>query len=513
MNDETKNNGPDESGVSGASKDAKSQATTTSSNGADGNEKKALARVPVAKVPAEQAKQAADSDSKEDAAKPVTPILPTRQEKPKAAAADDLVETSMEMPRRVGLAIFLLVFVVFGGWAAIAPLDGAAHAPGQVTVKTYKKSVQHLEGGIVGSILVQNGDVVREGDALLEIDSTQPLAQLEITSAQFTALRAREARLIAERDNLRSIRFPNDLTGSRAVEEMASQTSIFEARKASREGSIEVLEQRIGQLQSKLVGLAALKDSKDALAISFAEELDDTRALLDEGFSDKSRLRSVERNLAIYQGEAADLSATISSTEVQVGETRMQILQLNREFQNEVVSELGEAQTSLKDLQERIIALNDIVSRTIVRAPVAGVVNGLQVHTEGGVIGPGTVIAEIVPLTEELILEARVSPMDIDRVFEGQEATIRFSSFGNRTPTIFGNVLSLSADAFVDQTTGMSFYLARVEVTPEGMADLGDLELLPGMPAEVFIATGSRTLLQYLFKPFSNVLARSFIED
>jgi epimerase transport system membrane fusion protein len=419
----------------------------------------------------------------------------------------------MDMPRRVGLGIFFLVFVVFGGWAALAPLDGAAHAPGQVTVKTYKKTVQHLEGGIVGTILAQNGDVVEQGQPLLEMDNTQPVAQLEIATSQLIALQAREARLLAERDNLNDIVFPASLNNRAAAEEKASQESIFAARKAARDGSIEVLEQRIGQLESKLVGLAALKDSKQTLAESFADELSDTRALLDEGFSDKARLRSVERNLATYQGEAADLSATIASTEVQIGETRMQILQLNREFQNEVVNELGEVQTRLKDAEERTTALQDIVSRTTVRAPVAGVVNGMQVHTEGGVIGPGTPIAEIVPLTEELILESRVSPLDIDRVFEGQEATIRFSSFGNRTPTIFGTVLNLSADAMVDDTTGMSYYLARVEVTPEGMNDLGELELLPGMPAEVFIATGSRTLLQYLFKPFSNAMARSFIED
>ncbi len=477
--------------------------------------KQALARVPVAKLPADQVNKpsAVDDAATAKAESAAKPILPTRQAKPQAAGADDLVETSMEMPRRVGLTVFILVFVVFGGWAAIAPLDGAAYAPGQVTVKTYKKAVQHLEGGLVGSILAQNGDVVKAGEALLEMDDTQPLAQLEIANSQLVALQAREARLLAERDELTSVAFPASLSGANATEEVASQTSIFGARKASREGSIEVLQQRIGQLESKLVGLAALKDSKIALAASFADELEDTRSLLDEGFSDKARLRSVERNLASYQGEAADLSATIASTEVQIGETRLQILQLNREFQNEVVSELGEVQTRLKDSQERSTALQDIVSRTTVRAPVAGVINGMQVHTEGGVIGPGTIIAEIVPLTEELILEVQVSPLDIDRVYDGQEAMIRFSSFGNRTPTIFGSLLSLSADAIQDPNTGMTYYLARIEVSPEGMADLGDLELLPGMPAEVFIATGSRTLMQYLFKPFSNAMARSFIED
>ena len=473
-----------------------------------------LARVPVAKIPADKAitPSAAEDAARVMAEAAAKPILPKREEK-RATSAEDLVETSMEIPRRVGLGIFILVFIIFGGWAALAPIDGAARAPGQVTVKTYKKAVQHLEGGIVKSILVKNGDIVSKDQPLLEMDNTQPLTQLEIANSQLFALQAREARLIAERDRLSSVRFPENLNGANAREEVVSQTSIFEARKAALEGSIEVLEQRVEQLESKLIGLAALKQSKETLANSFANELADTRSLLEEGFSDKSRLRSVERSLATYQGEAADLSATISSTQVQIGETKIQILQLNREFQNQVVNELGDTQTRLKDVQERITALTDIVNRTIVRAPVSGVVNGMQVHTEGGVVGAGTTIGEIVPLTEELILEAQVSPMDIDRVFEGQIAKIRFSSFGSKTPMIEGKLLNLSADAMVDQNTGASYYLARVEVTGEGMANLDGLELLPGMPAEVLISTGSRTLLQYLFKPFSNALARSFIED
>jgi epimerase transport system membrane fusion protein len=164
-------------------------------------------------------------------------------------------------------------------------------------------------------------------------------------------------------------------------------------------------------------------------------------------------------------------------------------------------------------VNERVTALEDVVSRTVVRAPADGVVNGMQFHTIGGVVGPGNSIAEIVPQSEELIIEANISPLDIDRIFEGQEASIRFSSFSSAVPTIFGTLLSFSADAFTDQNTGMSYYEARIEVSPEGMKELGDLELLPGMPAEVFINTGSRTLLQYLFKPFSNAMARSLNED
>jgi epimerase transport system membrane fusion protein len=191
----------------------------------------------------------------------------------------------------------------------------------------------------------------------------------------------------------------------------------------------------------------------------------------------------------------------------------LQIIQQEREFQNEVANRLSEVQTDIRDISERRNALRDVVSRTVVKAPVAGVVNGLQVHTEGGVIGPGSRIADIVPQSDELIIEARVAPIDIDRVAVGQDATIRFSAFSSSVPNIFGTVINVSADAFTDENTGASYYTARVEVTPEGRSNLGDLALVPGMPAEVFIATGSRTFLQYLMKPITNALARSFRED
>jgi epimerase transport system membrane fusion protein len=425
------------------------------------------------------------------------------------------IMTSMEGPKRIGLLVFFLVFGVFGLWSALAPLDGAAYAPGSVTVKSYKKTVQHLEGGIVSEILVRDGDRVQAGDPLLVLDDTQPLAQLEIARSQSIALRVREARLIAERDGLAQVIYPESLsrTDPRVAEEIGAQNAIFAARKSSLENNIEILEQRIEQLESQVVGLQAVKKSKEMLAASFAEELADTQALLSRGFSDKNRLRELERSFASYEGEAAELTSTIASTEVQIGETRLQILQQERELQNEVVNQLSEVQTNLKDVNERIIALEHIVSRTVVRSPEAGIVNGMQVHTIGGVIAPRSPIAEIVPATDELIVQGSVSPNDIDRVSEGQEATIRFSTFGSSVPTITGNVLSLSADAMTDENTGAQYYQARIEVTPDGMEELGDLILMPGMPAEVFINTGSRTFLQYLFKPFSNAMARSFNED
>jgi len=438
------------------------------------------------------------------------------------ASASGVVEDAerydpgLSAPKKAGMTIFIVIFGFCGSWAAFAPIDGAAVATGFVNVRSYSKVVQHLEGGIISDIFVENGARVQGGQPILELNNTQPLAQLEIGNSQFIALTALEARLMAERDGLDDVNYPGSLSSAdtRVREETAAQTEIFRARKAALGGSIEVLRQRIGQLESLMVGLAALKVSKEQLAASYTEELEDVQVLLSQGFSEKTRLRELERNVASFNGEAADLTANIASAEIQIGETQLQILQQDREFQNQVVTELGEVKTNLQDVSERITALEDVVARTTVRAPEAGIVNGLQVHTIGGVISSGMKIVDIVPDGDDLIIEAKVSPMDIDRVAVNQNATIRFSSFGLASvPTIYGQVINLSADRLFDQVSGLPYYQARVEVTPEGMEDLGDLVLMPGMPADIFIATGSRTFLQYLFKPFSNAIARSLRED
>lgn len=423
--------------------------------------------------------------------------------------------TSMEGAKRIGLTLIALVFGFFGLWAGLAPLDGAAFAPGTVTVKSYKKTVQHLEGGIVSDIHVQNGDFVESGQPLLVLDATQPRASLEMANSEYIALKTTEARLVAERDGLEAVGYPSNLSraDNRVREEIGAQNEIFTARKTANDGRTDILEQRVEALQNQIVGMEALMEAKQILARSYLDELSDNQTLLEQGFSEKTILRQAERNYAAASGEAADLIANIAATKVQIGETQLQILQQDSEFQNEVVTQLGQVQTNLKDVNERITALRDVVSRTTVVAPDSGVVNGMQVHTVGGVIGSGAAIAEIVPESDELVLEASVNPVDIDRVSVGQEARIRFSTFGSRAPTIFGTVLTISADSMTNEMTNVPFYLARVGISPEGMEDLGDLVLMPGMPAEVFINTGSRTLLQYLFKPFSNAIARSFNED
>jgi epimerase transport system membrane fusion protein len=425
-------------------------------------------------------------------------------------------DSNLNTHKRFGMLLFIALFGLGGVWAATAPIDGASLAPGIVTVRSYSKIIQHLEGGIIDQIFVENGARVNEGDPILNLDSTQSLAALEIANNEYIALRALEMRLVAERDGLTILQYPSEFLdlGETTAEETSGQIEIFNARRSAIENSIQVLEQRVQQLRSQIIGLTALRESKDTLANSFEEESEDIRELLGQGFSDKTRLRDLERNIATFLGEAAELHASISATEIQIGETQLQIIQQEREFRNQVVTELGEVQTNVNEVIERITALQDVVSRTTVRAPESGIVNGLQVHTIGGVIGPGMRIVDIVPQEEDLIIEAEVPPIDIDRVEIGQNATVRFSTFGmGSVPRIHGEVINISAESMINETTNIPYYLARVEVSPDSLDDLGGLVLVPGMPAEVYIATGERTFLQYLLKPFSNAIARGFRED
>jgi len=430
-------------------------------------------------------------------------------------AAGNSESDDLAGPKKLGMLLFLVVFGVFGGWATLAPIEGAAHAPGIVSVKSYKKLVEHFEGGIVSEIRVDDGDQVNAGDTLIVLDSTQALAQLRSAQSRYTALLAREARLKAERDSLESVVYPQTLLDdAEAAIEIDSQNQIFVTSKKSRDGSREVLEQRISQLQSRIRGLKSQQVSKQAIADSWAEEIADIKTLLDRGFADKQHIRELERNHVSLLGEVAELETTISEAEIQTGETRLQVLQLDKDFQNEIVSILGDMQTELADLRQRIFALEDVVRRTEIKAPVDGVATGLQVHTIGAVIEPGTPVLDIVPQSEELVIEARVSPLDIDRVAMNQDVSIRFPSFSGRTtPVLDGRVFTISADSQVDQVTGASYYEARIEIIPESLKYLESQILVQGMPADAFISTGSRTLLQYLFKPLSDGLARSLIED
>ncbi len=425
-------------------------------------------------------------------------------------------ETGIEAPLRIGLTIAFVIFGIFGLWSIFAPIEGAAHAQGFVTPRSYKKPVQHLEGGIVKEVLVQNGDEVQAGDVLFIMDATRPQSELGILRGQLLSLLAMEARLLAERLNPDAVTYPQELhdAGAQGVVEMNTQNEIFTTRKTSLNGNIAVLRQRVSQLEASAEGLEAVRESKQLLAASFQEELDSVKALLSEGFESRVRLREIERAYATASGEVAQLTADIAATQVKMGETELEVQAQLNALQTEVADELSQVQNQLKDVRERVVNLTDIVSRTEVRAPETGTINGLMVHTANSVIPAGAIVAEVVPMNDELVIDAMVSLIDIDRVKEGQEATIRLSAFNaKRTPTIKGHVLSVSADSTTDERTGATYYNARITVDEESLADLQDLALVPGMSAEVLIATGSRTFMNYLVKPLTDSWAISFRED
>lgn len=428
------------------------------------------------------------------------------------------LDVSDKKPKLIGLLILFVTFGMFGTWAAVAPLDSAALAPGVVTVKTYRKTIQHLEGGIVEQINVRDGDQVEAGQVLLVLDDTQARAELGIVRGQMIAAQALESRLKAERDQQEKIEFPGsfDEQDQRVEEAVLSERQVFQARMNSHLGEVEVLEQRMTQIDEQIRGLEAIIRSKKELMASYNAEIKDLSELLSDGFVDKQRLRDLERQVSNLEGDMADHRSSIAQAKMKQGETRLSILQLKKDFHTEVVNQLSEVQSTLFDLRERERALMDRVERTEVRAPEAGMVLGMTVHTVGGVVQSGAPILDIVPAASDLVIEAQVSPIDIDRVSAGKLADIRFSAFKSATtPVIEGQVEQISADRLTNEETGMPYYLARVELTEEGRSNLeaANLVLVPGMPSEVLINTGERTLLEYLVQPATNAFARSLIED
>lgn len=404
----------------------------------------------------------------------------------------------------------------------MAPLASAAHAPGKIRVESNRKTIQHLEGGIVKTIAVRDGQHVDQGEVLMTLDDTQPRAQLEVVQGQYFIALAREARLVAQRDQREQVTYPQTLLDlkddPRVREAMGVQDQIFSVRKSAYENEIALYAQKAEQLEAQLEGLEAQMNSSQRMVSSYSGELRDMRSLEKEGYAERRRVRELERQVAENEGRLGELIARIASTKSEVVEAKLQGLQLQKELQREVAAELNEVQERLFQLVEQRQALQDTLARTVIRAPESGTVLELAVHTIGAVIREGEKLMDIVPGGERLIVEAKVSPIDIDRVAVGQMAEIRFSAFKMReTPKVLGRLINISADSIVDENDAEKhpYYLAIVEITEYGLTQLArkDLTLVAGMPAEVFVKTGERTLFQYLADPLVNTVARAFIED
>ena len=429
---------------------------------------------------------------------------------------------SVAVERRLRLGGIAAVAVIFGGiglWAALAPLSSAAIGSGVISVEKYRKTVQHLEGGIIREIKVRDGDLVTKDQVLLTLDDTQPKAQLEVLRGQLFAALAREARLVAQRDGLARVAFPKELadagTDARAADAMRVQVQTFTVRKQAHDGEVTLYQRQIQQLHAKTTGLTAQKKSREQLVASYESERVDFEELLKQGYAERQRVREMERNVAQSEGQRGSLISDLAATELQMSETRVKIVQLSKELQRDVAKEFVEVQSDLSAAREKLRSLQDTVERTVVRAPDAGMVLGLAVHTIGAVVRPGERMLDIVPQNEKLVIEAQLSPQDIDQVRIGQLAEVRFPSFKKRDlPRVDGRLISVSADRLMDDNDGrkVPYYLARVEISSEGLQALTNakLALLPGMPVEVLVNTGDRTVLQYLVSPLSDTVARSF---
>jgi HlyD family secretion protein len=425
---------------------------------------------------------------------------------------------SFEHELRMGLRILLVAIVVGGGWFVFVPLAGAVVVPGNLVVQSNVKTIQHPTGGVVAEIKVQNGTRVQFGDLLVRLEATQAETSQQVVDKQLDEMRAREARLVAERDDRGTIDFPRQLS-ARSTDEtvrslLASEDTLFKARFSARQSQKDLLQSRIAQLTEEISGLGAQIESKARQIELISGELTGVQDLYDKHLVPLTRLTALQRDAARIEGERGQLTSSIAETKSKIGEAKLQIVRTDQDFRSDVVKQLGEVQSKEAEFVERSVAAHDLLDRIEIRAPASGSVQQLAAHTIGGVIKAGETIMEIVPDTDDLQIEAHVQPKDIDHVKTGQKAFVRLTAFSQRTtPQLNGNVSYVSADTGHDQQTNTPLYTVRVTLPEEERRRLNGQQLVPGMPAEVFVQTGSRSMLSYVFEPISDQMRRAFVEQ
>ncbi len=415
-----------------------------------------------------------------------------------------------------GIFVIFMLVGVFGIWLGMAPLNSAAVAVGKINVVSNKKIIQHLEGGVVDKIFVKDGDVVKAGDPLVEIKNAALQSEIGIVRADYLRTSAIVSRLEAQKDDASEIKFSDDIKQISGYEEVANgQISIFNEQKKLLDNEKTILKQRIKQLENQIQGAKAIMSAKKDRIASLNEEIREWERLFKEQLADKVRLRDLNREKTAVEGELAAGTAEIARLGVQINETQGQIALRDRSFKEDILKKLEDAKIRLVDLEQRYNALKDQSERTIVKSPVEGSVVELAFHTIGGVIRPGERIMSIVPDDTDYVVEAKLNVVDIDTVHVGQLADIRFSAFQHKPSFVMeGKITYVSADS-VQDNAGHSYYDIKAELTPEGMKefDRNEFFIVPGMPVEVMIKTGDRTMLEYILKPFIDMFKRAFNED
>lgn len=433
------------------------------------------------------------------------------------APSPNATRSSIRRHVSAGVGLVILLIGGVGGWAATAEISGALIASGSLVVDSNVKKVQHPSGGVVGEVRVRDGDRVKEGDVLVRLDETVTRANLSIIAKGLTELYARKARLAAERDQATAFATPKELVGRErnpeAAEAIASESKLFELRRTARTGQKAQLRERIAQLREEMAGIAAQQKSKIQEIALISRELAGIRDLWEKKLVQLTRLTQLEREATRLEGECGQLMAAGAQVRGKITEIELQIIQIDQDMSSDVAKELREIDSKIGELVERKVTAEDQLRRIDIRAPQDGYVFQSTVHTVGGVIAAGDAIMMIVPEADNLMVEAKVEPKDIDRLQIGQPAVLRFVNFNQRmTPEINGMVTRIAADASTDQRTGVSFFTVRISMPAEEIARLGDVKLSPGMPVEAFVHTGDRTVLSYLMKPLHDQLMRAMRE-
>lgn len=415
---------------------------------------------------------------------------------------------------RIALWVGLLVALL---WAAFAPLGQGVPAQGAVKVEGERKAVQHPRGGVVDEILVREGDVVKAGQALIRMNDSMAQAQHGIVDSQLISLYATEARLKAERLGKSGVEFPAFLRSrkgnAQAVEAVQVQQQLFRTRQAALQGEIAIARENISGLEEQARGLVAQERAKGEQLRLFKEELDSLRPLHEQGFVPRNRMFELERAVAYLGGQRSEDSANLGRVKSQIAELKLKILQVREAYRKEVETQLTEVQRQLADYKERRIATQDDLQRVVLKAPVDGTVVDLTVHTVGGVVDAGQKLMDIVPSNQTLIVEARIPTHLIDGVQVGQEADVQFPALDQTlVPTVPGLLIYIAADSVIDQRTGIPYFVGRVAPTADGLKKLGNSVLQAGMPANVVIKTGERSLLGYLLKPLLSRVPFAFTE-
>lgn len=427
--------------------------------------------------------------------------------------------TNISIRKHLITGAVVMVVLVFGvgGWAATTEISGALIAPGSIVVDSNVKKVQHPTGGVVGEVRAKDGDRVKAGDIVVRLDETVTRANLSIVTKGLNELAARKARLEAERDGEDHIEYPAALLAQKDNADVASslhsERRLFELRRTTRLGQKEQLRQRIGQLREEITGLTAQQEAKSKEIKLIERELEGVRELYAKNLVQLQRLTQLEREATRLDGERGQLIAAGAQARGKISELELQIIQIDQELSSEVAREMRDVDAKLGEFVERKVTAEDQLKRIDIRSPQDGTVFQSTVHTVGGVVAAGDAIMLIVPAADNLTVEAKVNPQDIDRLQLGQSALLRFSAFNQQTtPELYGTVSRISADTTVDQRTGVPYYTIRIAMTPEEVARLGDNRLVPGMPLEAFVQTGQRTVMSYLIKPLFDQLMRAFRE-